>query len=1330
MRLLIFILYLSLLSIAQSFGQTFKYIGMEDGLSSQRVLSICQGAQDYIWILTHKGVDRYNGKQFNHYILLKEGIPLSFYPDLNTLNVDADRTLWEYGKDGYVFCFNELRDTFQLVFDLRKQFPQLKKQPVTAVYFDSQKRIWFCSKGKQYIYDTQTQTGFALSGRIEEEIISITEDAEKGIYYLASQNKIHATKLDKTTLKSIKDIQIKNISVINYIYFHANSRQLIVNTLANGLLIYNPENQEADLMGDLLRDIRINRIIPYYKSPNEILIATDGDGVYWLDMKAHDCKRFLQENYLLPNKMNGSIIKDIYIDTAHRIWNVIYPTGLTVYSEQYPTYEWITHSRNNTNSLVDNRINGIMQDSEGDTWFATNNGISCYNPQQKKWYNYLSSFDNNAHNDNHVFISLCEIKPGVIMAGGYMSGIYIIYKQNGQVKYVSQLSNEEEPLPDKYIRSIFRDNDGNIWTGGFYCLRMFNPTDGKRFRYNTVYPITQLLAKDENTLWVGTINGIYTFDKQKKCMTPYDTDTEVGCINMIYQTPDRSLTYFGTYGNGLFIINNKTQEITHYNEQNSGLVTDNIYCIAPDKHGNLLLGTEKGLSQFNIKEHIFINWSKEQGLIPANFNQSAGINAGNGNLIFGSSKGAIIIPDSIELPRTFSSHMVFTNLNIMYKTVHPQETGSPLCKPLNETASIELKYNQNTFSMNVSSINFDNPSNILYSWKLEGFYDLWSPPSSNNLIRYTNLSPGNYTLKVRAILLDNHQVLEERDIQIFVGRPFWLTFWAFLVYALIIIGTSYALIRYQAIKRERRSSREKINFFINTAHDIRTPLTLIKAPLGEILKNEQLSEQGITNINLAIQNTDNLSELANNLINFQKEELYSSRVIVSLHELNQYLRSYLLQFESYASQNKISLTYQSDFESLNVWIDKNKMDSILRNLITNALKYTPQGGKVSLKATHTKNAWSLNITDTGIGISRDDQKRLFKYLFRGANATNQMITGCGIGMLLTYRLIRNHEGKISFQSTENVGTSFQLCFPIKSNRYTYKPEDTATDSTSSVLLQDNTPSTQTGVIAGKESHPDAPLILIVEDNISLRSFLMQSLSDTYRVEGAGNGQEALELIHDQQPDLVLSDVMMPIMDGQELCRNLKGNIETSHIPIILLTALGDKEYILKGLGNKADLYIVKPFDLTVLQANISNVLENRELIRRRYQQHVTQLPDKAETVEEPALSSLDEEFMQQVTAIVKEKLDKDLTVDILCAAMNMSRTSFYNKIKALTGIAPADFIRNIRMQEAALLLKSKRYTVAEVADRMGFADPKYFTDTFKKFYGMPPSVYMKQDNNK
>ena len=710
----------------------------------------------------------------------------------------------------------------------------------------------------------------------------------------------------------------------------------------------------------------------------------------------------------------------------------------------------------------------------------------------------------------------------------------------------------------------------------------------------------------------------------------------------------------------------------------------------------------------------------------ANFNPTAGIHTRNGQLIFGSNEGGIILPDSLELPSSFSSHMVFSNLNIMYHPVHPMEKNSPLTKILDETNFIQLKYDQNTFSMDVSSINFDNPSSILYSWKLEGFYDQWTPPTSNGTIRYTNLSPGNYTLKVRSILLDNQQILEEREIQILVERPFWLTFWAFLIYALFIIGAAYAFLRYQIIKRERKTSEEKINFFTHAAHDIRTPLTMIKAPLSEIMEKESLSENGQKNIQLAMQSTENLAELANNLINFQKEELYSPQTIVTAHELNHYLSNYMHQFDSFARQKDITLSYESSFDSLDVWIDTSKMDSILRNLLSNALKYTPQGGRVSLKAESNKNTWTLFLSDTGIGMNKEDQKKLFKYLFRGYNTANQTTTGCGIGMLLTYRLIENHEGKISFTSTENVGTTFQLTFPIRSKNYQYKKEEK--EGTDKVLTtEQETAGNITTDIQFTDSQTDeqAPLILVVEDNAPLRSFIIHSLSDTYQVEGVGNGQEALDFVNERQPDLILSDIMMPVMDGKKMCQIVKSQMETSHIPIILLTALGDKEHILEGLEIKADQYLVKPFDVHILKATIRTLIANRKMLRNRFKSAVTALPEEAPAVELP--TSLDDEFIQKVTELVKEGLGKNFNVDTLCASVNMSRTSFYNKIKALTGIAPAEFIRNIRMQEAALMLKSQRYTVAEVSDKMGFADPKYFTDTFKKFYGVPPSIYMKKN---
>lgn len=1306
-------------------AQIFEYIDMDNGLSSRRVLSIQQDKQNYIWILTHKGLDRYNGKQFKHYQLHRCNNPLSFYPNLNFLYTDKDNTIWKVGKDGFVFRYDEQRDSFQLAFDLRATFPALKKAPISSVYMDSEANIWFCTNQSQYIYNYHQSKNYQLSPVISDKIICITQ-AEKNKYYLASEHLLYEVQLKGEQLTEIKKIQLPNVHLIDHIYYHSPTKQLIINTLLDKLFIYDIEEEQLESMGNSMKDIGVNKIIPSKKEKDVLLIATDGDGIYKLDLKQLTLNHFLKEDTRKPNKMNGSIIKDIYMDSANRIWNVIYPTGITIYTEKYPAYEWFMHSANYTNSLANNCINGVMEDSEGDSWYATSNGICYFDVSENKWINFSPSHSpNGERSDNHIFTSLCESSPGIILAGGYMSGIYKIDKRTKEVTFFQQQNIQQGEGPDKYIRSIYRDNERLIWIGGFYRLKSYSLTTKEVCEYNIGYPITCITQKDEHSLWIGTINGVFVFDKLKKQAIPLDTEFDIQCINMIYNDPSGNYTYFGTYGDGLFIFEKKTGKVTRYYDENCGLISNNIYSIVPDRNGNLYLGTENGLSFFDIKANKFINWTKEQGLLAASFNPNAAIHSRDGYMIFGSNEGVIVLPDSIQLPETFSSHMIFSDLSIMYRTVHPGEKNSPLTQALDKTSCIELDYDQNTFSMNVSSINFDNPSNIMYSWKLEGFYDRWSPPSSDNLIKYTNLSPGNYTLRVRAILMDNHQILEEREIQILIGRPIWMTFWAFLLYALIIIGISYAIIRYQMIRRDKQISQAKINFFMQTAHDIRTPLTLIKAPLGEILKNEQLTEQGTTNLNLAIQSTDNLSELANNLMDFQKEELYSSKISVVRYELNQYIQNYMQQFKAYAEQKGIDFQYKSSFTSLEVWIDQNKIDSILQNLLSNALKYTPKGGSVTIETDHNKNRWILTIKDTGIGIPKEDQKKLFKFLFRGKNATNQLITGSGVGMLLTYRLIKNHEGKISFSSTENVGTTFQLSFPIQSEHYQYRNEG-VDQNLRTVLLQDGIvapmpEAEQTQITA----HPDSPRIMIVEDNASLRLFLMKSLSDIYQVDGAENGQEAIDKIKVQQPDLIISDVMMSVMDGETMCRTLKSDIETSHIPIILLTALGDKKDILRGLETKADMYITKPFDLMVLRANISNILENREIIRKKLQQASVNIESKTEDI--PMPTNLDNEFMQKVTVLVKENLGKDLTVDTLCAGMNMSRTSFYNKIKALTGMAPNDFIRNIRMQEAAALLKSQRYTVAEVADMMGFADPKYFTDTFKKFYGIPPSIYKKNE---
>lgn len=1342
---ILFIFFLLVNLFTAIHAQVFRYIGIEDGLSSRRVISIEQGVQDYIWILTHKGVDRYDGKFFNHYTLRQGHTEINFYPDLNRLKVDENSILWEYGKDGYIFRYDEMGNEFILQFSLKDSIPNLKNKPITEVYFDSKQRIWFCAENTLVVYDTRNHSYFIKGHFLEGEVSSMTEGRDNH-YFFATSKYVYTCTFDGKEIKQTERHDIKNIRLINTIYCHKPTNQLIINTLLSGMYLMDLKNDSITFLSDALKDVGLNTVKPYKKEANEVLIATDGDGIYKLNFTSKKLSHFLKEDYRKWNKMNGSIVKDICMDKSNRIWSVIYPTGITVYTEKYESFEWIRQGLNAQESLVDNRINAILQDSTGDIWYATNNGISCFNPQNNRWKTYLSDKTNDAHNGNHIFISLCEAAPGVILAGGYMSGTYFINKHSGKVSYTLQETVEKGINPDKYIRSIHRDRKGMIWAGGYYSLRSYDYEKNFTQWYRTIYPITCIRDKEENFLWIGTINGLYTFNKITKSLLKFPLNEEPGCVNAIYQTPNDSLTYVATYGKGLFVIDNTTNQTKHYHKHNSGLITNNIYSILPNKWGNFFLGTENGLALFDVKEGHATHWTREQGLQAFSFNQNAAIRTHKGFLIFGTNNGAISISDSMTLPKDFASHMVFENLNIMYRNVRPNRKDSPLKTQLDNTSKIRLKYNQNTFSLNVNSINFDNPSHVLYSWKLEGFYDEWSTPSNDNLIRYTNLWPGTYNLRVRAQFSDNPQYQEERSIRIIVERPFWLTNWAFLAYILILLGTLWAILRYQMIRKDRQSSAEKIKFFIQTAHDIRTPLTLIKAPLGEILKKEELTHEGVMNINLAIQNAENLSELANNLMNFQKEEFYSPQVMVQKEELNEYIQNCLKCFTNYAEQKDLELNYNSDFDKLEVWIDTNKMDSILRNLLTNALKYTPKGGKISIEATHTKHQWSLTITDTGIGIPTQDQKKLFKFFFRGKNANKHFIAGSGIGMLLTHRLILNHQGKISFYSKENSGTSFHLTFPIKSNRYYYKQKEDLTNDITSAVMSQNQVSVLLGEPQLKQNESEYALrVLIVEDNSSLRLFLQQALADTYYTMGAENGAEALEIIKREQPDLILSDIMMPVMDGYELCRRVKNDVETCHIPIILLTALNDKDQIISGLESKADYYVVKPFDLTVLRANISNVLNNREVMRKRLQKSIiaklkasgeikldgeeklANISNGDSKDEEELFNELDNQFIEEVAALIRKGLGKGVNVDTLSADVNMSRSSFYKKIKALTGMAPAELIRNIRMEEAGQLLKSKKYSVAEVSSMLGFADPKYFTDTFKRHYGMPPSVYMKQN---
>lgn len=1307
-----------LLSLTVS-SQTYKYIGIEEGLSNQKIYKIQKDARGYMWFLTHVGIDQYNGKEIKHYKLREGNRELDPLLNINWTFLDKTGTLLVTGKQGRIFRYDSGHDRFVQIYNMYNYWNKDYHAFVRYSYIDQEDNVWLCGKSAIHLFNIESGQKQQISNRLGN--ITCIEQINSEHFFIGTDKRIYLAKLENGNLKELSCGKLGMMDMhVHELYLHRTANKLFIGTFEKGVYIYDLNSQKIVRPEVELTDVNITRISPL--NTKELLVATEGAGVHKLNIDTYETDPYIIANYGSYNEMDGNIINDVYVDNEQRIWLSNYPTGITVRNNQYTNYNWIKHSIGNRQSLVNNQVNSIIEDSDGDLWFGTSNGISLYDSKQKQWRSFLSSFNHGLKDQNRIFITLCEVSPGIIWAGGYASGIFQITKKNGNIEYLTPAQSFHLNVrADKYIRDIKKDRYGCIWSGGYYNLKCFNLKTRQGRLYPGLGSVTAIEEKDSTSMWIGTSTNLFLLDRNSGKYHEIPLPGGATYIYTLHQE-DNGLLYIGTSGSGLFTYDPVKESISaHYHTGNSPLVSNSIYVILPTKDGNILMSTENGISIFSPTNRQFRNWTRGQGLMSTCFNAGSGVLRANGNTVFGSTDGALEFPPNIEMPKTGDSHMIFSDFRIFYQTVYPNDPNSPLTKDIDQIEKLNLKYMQNTFSIRVSSINYDYPSDILYTWQLEGFYDGWTTPSDEGTIRFTNVAPGTYTLRVRSVSKeDNKHVLQERILKITVAHPVWLSFWAICIYVLTIILATYVIFRLHSMRREKKASDERTRFFINTAHDIRTPLTLIKAPLEEIQQKENLSEESQANMLTAMKNVDTLIRLTTNLINFSKANVYSSSLRISEHELNTYMEGIYHAFYSYAEAKQIKLDYKSNFEYQNVWFDKEKMDSITKNLISNAIKYTPAHGEVHIITRHDNN-WSLEITDTGIGIPAKEQKKLFKLHFRGSNAINAKITGSGIGLMLVWKLVRIHKGKISIESVENKGTRVKVIFPQKQFRSQQVPTKTVQQE-NVVPVSPSAVSPHTYKDQYRQHVQNAQRILVVEDHDDLREYLSHTLSEAYQVETCTNGKEALKIIPEFKPDLVLSDIMMPEMRGDELCSAIKNNILTSHIPVILLTALNDEKNIVEGLETGADKYLIKPFNIGILKASIANILTNRALLRSKY----AEMELHNDSISINYSNTLDQQFLEAVKETITENLDNSgFNVESLCASQNMSRSSFYNKLKALTDQAPADYIRLIRLKRAAQLLSEGQYNISEISDMTGFNDVKYFREVFKKYYKISPSGYSK-----
>ncbi len=1277
-----------------------------------------------MWFLTQEGVDRYDGKYIKHYNFSDDSIKLDSRIALNWLYMDSGNILWVIGQKGRIFRYDSQHDKFKLAY----VHPELIRNKPQAFlnygYLDKSDRIWLCYKDSITWYDIRTGTTLHMPTPVNGEITAI-EQTDDNHFFIGTGSGLFHARIEKGKLNIMPDKMMEGIGTsVHELYYHAVSKQLFVGNYKEGILIYDVGKTGKVIPCQSPSNVEINRIVAL--NAHELLVATGGKGVYKLDMNTCMSEPYITADYNSYNGMNGNNINDIYVDEEERIWLANYPTGITVRNNRYGSYDLIRHSLGNSLSLVNDQVHDVLEDSDGDLWFATSNGISLYQTDTKEWRSFLSSFDPVPDDENHIFLALCEASPGVIWAGGFMSGICKIEKRKGfKISHLSPAAIAGV-RPDQYIFDIKKDSGGDIWSGGYHHLKRINLETKSVRLYPGVNSITTIQEKDTRQMWIGTRMGLYQLDKESGVYQYVDLPIESPYICALYQRND-GILYIGTRGAGLLVYNiNKKKFIHQYRTDNCALISDNIYTILPRQDESLLMGTENGITIYSPREHSFRNWTREQGLMSVNFNTGSATTYSKNTLVFGGNDGAVRFPIDIQIPEPHYSRLLLRDFMIAYHPVYPGDDGSPLEKDIDETDRLELAYGQNSFSLDVASINYDYPSNILYSWKIDGFHKEWSRPSLDNRIVVRNLPPGSYTLQIRAISNEEkYKTYETRSIQIVITPPAWASVWAMAGYAILLVLVMVIIFRIIILHRQKKVSDEKTRFFINTAHDIRTPLTLIKAPLEEVIENRMVKEQALPHINMALKNVNALLQLATNLINFERVDVYSSTLYVSEYELNSYMDNVCATFRKYAEMKHVRFVYESNFDYLNVWFDSDKMGSILKNILSNALKYTPEGGSVHIYACEEGNSWSIEVKDTGIGIPSCEQKKLFRNCFRGSNVINLKVTGSGIGLMLVYKLVKLHKGRIQIQSTEHEGTCVQVTFP-KGNSHLHKAKfisPKTPNECSEAIVPDGTSglSMETSQVNGSLQR-----ILIVEDNDDLRNYLIDMFKTSYNVQSCPNGKEALVIIREFNPNLVISDIMMPEMGGDELCSAIKGDLEISHIPVILLTALGDEKNMLEGLEIGADAYITKPFSVGILKATVKNILANRTLLRQVY----NSIEDREQTLPVNCTNTLDWKFIASVKECIENNMgNSDFNVDILSSQHHMSRTSFFNKLKALTGYAPADYIRMIRLQHAAQLLKQGEHTVTEIADMVGFSDAKYFREVFKKYYNVSPSKFNKKSEN-
>lgn len=1262
---------------------------------SESAYNVVKDEYGFIWIASRTGVSRYDGRNIKHYYLSQSEIMENKDGREVRLKKTTNNTLWAFTDTGRIYYYDSLSDTFVFFKDIGLISQSIIMQDL---YLDSLDRMWLgTTEGLYMISPSDKNTIKCVNASLSINSLAyfsnslLTLGTTQGVLFL----NMNTQKLEGEHLWNGHNVMST--------YYDKDLNYLWAGSFSSGLFIWDVTHSEY-LSFNYLKDISYAPIKVIRKWGEDLLIGLDGGGVYKISITDKKAELYFSADEEKKGMLKANGVYDLLID-ENNIWIATYSGGVTI-AEKNENFEWIHHIPYKQQSVKGSHIYAILEDRDKDLWFATNAGVSHFNIRTKHWQHFLDGENN--------FLTLTEDKDGKIWTGGYSTGIYCIDKSRGVIRYIPSMQGKPQL---ECLYASLSDSNGDLWFGCLYSpLGRRSVKNGvETFTYYDIKQVKSLQEIGHNKLFIATSNGFYILNTQTGNKEHYFSNLgkyNIKSNSFIYSSViiDNEI-WFGTDGGGLNVLNLETDEVTNFSTYN-GLPSNFIFGILKDKRGILWISTDKGLFCFDPHERKFLfnvaNLPTNQFL----FMSFAQLH--DGRMVFGGTEGAVIFnPDNIRNQK-LNPRLFFTDFRLSYQIITPTSNPQLLPKPIDELSKIELKHDQNSFSFGYTAIDLYNSQSYEYKYKLENFDEDWIDKNTLLSANYTNIPSGKYLFRIQCFNKNDGEILAERSINVVVKQPFWNTAWAWLLYIIVFSGIVYWIWRYYRERLLKKQSEDKIKFFVNVAHDIRTPLSLVLAPLNNLENEPKLSEKGRNYLQTAMQNGEKLLQMTTQLLDFQKEAISPSKINLSIFNLNELLNGKLKQFTPFAERKHINLFLELPNEGIIVETDQKKMERILDNLLSNAIKYSFAYNDVYLRLKYDDKSIIVEVEDFGIGISKENKKYIFKHQFRGENTINSQELGSGVGLIFTKKLAEQLGGNLQFESEEGRGTIFYLSVPLKGKAFISARSDKEDSQ-----KEDLQTSTST-------HRHESYRILLVEDNNDMRNYLLSTLSSNYKIYGVPSAEEALSFLEKNTVDLIISDIMMDGMQGDELCRKLKSDIHTSHIHVILLTAIDDEAKLRTSLEYGADDYIVKPFDIDLLKVKINNFLN----IRKRIQQHyITQ--DRLESAidhvnkeeeEKPPVTNIDDLFLEKCIEIVTHNIpDSSFSIDNLCSQIGMSRTLVYEKLKALTGQSPNEFIRVIKLKHAKTLLLNGKHSVKDVALLSGFDNVKYFSTVFKKYYGQSPS---------